>query len=137
MKASTLAVVCVFMTLAMALSANGMGYGYSYVPYYGGAQGGSNPLGIGQGGLCKYSLSQHYVFNCTTIHRYPIFSTRYSVMCKVCTGYCGTSEIEHGLCACTVDLFIRKLTTALYIINILYIRKLKIYSLVGNIKMIW
>ena len=24
-------------------------------------------------------------------------------MCKVCTGYCGTSEIEHGLCACTVD----------------------------------
>ena len=40
---------------------------------------------------------------CTTIHRYPIFSTRYSVMCKVYTGYCGTSEIEHGLCACTVD----------------------------------
>ena len=24
-------------------------------------------------------------------------------MCKVNTGYCGTSEIEHGLCACTVD----------------------------------
>ena len=40
---------------------------------------------------------------CTTIHRYPIVSTRYSVMCKVYTGYCGTSEIEHGLCACTVD----------------------------------
>ena len=40
---------------------------------------------------------------CTTIHRYPILSTRYSVMCKVYTGYCGTSEIEHGLCACTVD----------------------------------
>ena len=40
---------------------------------------------------------------CTTIPRYPIFSTRYSVMCKVYTGYCGTSEIEHGLCACTVD----------------------------------
>ena len=40
---------------------------------------------------------------CTTIHRYPIFSTRYSVMCKVYTGYCGTSEIEHGLCACMVD----------------------------------
>ena len=40
---------------------------------------------------------------CTTIHRYPIFSTRYSVMCKVYTGYCGTSEKEHGLCACTVD----------------------------------
>ena len=35
--------------------------------------------------------------NCTTIHRYPIFSTRYSVICKVYTGYCGTSEIEHGL----------------------------------------
>ena len=41
--------------------------------------------------------------SCTTFHRYPIFSTRYSVMCKVYTGYCGTSEIEHGLCACTVD----------------------------------
>ena len=40
---------------------------------------------------------------CTTFHRYPIFSTRYSVICKVYTGYCGTSEIEHGLCACTVD----------------------------------
>ena len=24
-------------------------------------------------------------------------------MCKVFTSYCGTSEIEHGLCACTVD----------------------------------
>ena len=24
-------------------------------------------------------------------------------MSKVYTGYCGTSEIEHGLCACTVD----------------------------------
>ena len=24
-------------------------------------------------------------------------------MCKVFTGYCGTSEVEHGLCACTVD----------------------------------
>ena len=24
-------------------------------------------------------------------------------MCKVYTGYCGTSEIEHGLCAFTVD----------------------------------
>ena len=32
-----------------------------------------------------------------------LFSTRYSVMCKVYTGYCGTTEIEHGLCACTVD----------------------------------
>ena len=28
---------------------------------------------------------------------------RFYVMCKVYTGYCGTSEIEHGLCACTVD----------------------------------
>ena len=43
------------------------------------------------------------LFSCTTFHRYPIFSTRYSVMCKVYTGYCGTSEIEHGFCACTVD----------------------------------
>ena len=24
-------------------------------------------------------------------------------MCKVYTGYHGTSEIEHGLCACTVE----------------------------------
>ena len=24
-------------------------------------------------------------------------------MCKVYTGYHGTSEIEYGLCACTVD----------------------------------
>ena len=24
-------------------------------------------------------------------------------MCKVYTGYHGTSELEHGLCACTVD----------------------------------
>ena len=24
-------------------------------------------------------------------------------MCKVYTGYHGTSEIKHGLCACTVD----------------------------------
>ena len=24
-------------------------------------------------------------------------------MCKFYTGYCGTSEIEHGLCACTDD----------------------------------
>ena len=24
-------------------------------------------------------------------------------MCKVYTGYCGTSEREHGLCACLVD----------------------------------
>ena len=39
----------------------------------------------------------------TTIHRYPIFGTRYSVMCKVLTGYHGTNEIEHGLCTCTVD----------------------------------
>ena len=24
-------------------------------------------------------------------------------MCKVYTGYCGTGEVEHGLCACMVD----------------------------------
>ena len=24
-------------------------------------------------------------------------------MCKVYTGHCGTSEIKHSLCACTVD----------------------------------
>ena len=40
---------------------------------------------------------------CTTFQRYPIFSKRYSVLCKVYTGYCGTSEIEHGLCTCTVN----------------------------------
>ena len=40
---------------------------------------------------------------CTTAYRYPIFSTRYSVICKVYTGYCGTTEIEHGLCAYTVN----------------------------------
>ena len=40
---------------------------------------------------------------CTTFHRYPVFSKSYTVLCKVYTGYCGTSEIEHGLCACTVD----------------------------------
>ena len=28
---------------------------------------------------------------------------KYSVMCKVYTGYHGTSETEHGLCACLVD----------------------------------
>ena len=33
----------------------------------------------------------------------PIYSMRYYVMCKVYTGYYGTSEIEHSLCACTVD----------------------------------
>ena len=44
-----------------------------------------------------------YIWICTTFHRYPIFSKRYSVLCKVYIGYCGTSEIEHGLCACTVD----------------------------------
>ena len=43
------------------------------------------------------------IIYCATIHRYPIFSTRYSVTCKVYTGYHGTSETEHVLCACTVD----------------------------------
>ena len=51
----------------------------------------------------SYFEGQLHIFFCTTIHRYPIFSTRYSVMCKVYTGYCGTSEIEHGLCTCMVD----------------------------------
>ena len=50
-----------------------------------------------------YTSIQIAWYICTTITRYPIFSTRYSVMCKVYTGYCGTSEIEHGLCTCTVD----------------------------------
>ena len=51
--------------------------------------------------LVRWQLSGDATLYCTTIHRYPIFSTRYSVMCKVYTGHCGTSEIEHGLCACT------------------------------------
>ena len=42
-------------------------------------------------------------WSCTTIHRDPIFSTRYSVICKIYTEYHGISEMEHGLCACTVD----------------------------------
>ena len=41
--------------------------------------------------------------HCITIHRYPIFSMRYSIMCRVYTGYHGISETEHGLYACTVD----------------------------------
>ena len=40
---------------------------------------------------------------CTKIHRNPIFSTRYSVMRAVYTGYHGTSETELGLYSCTVD----------------------------------
>ena len=45
---------------------------------------------------------------CSISHLYhnpqtPNFSMRYSVMCKVYTGYCCTSEIERGLCACTAD----------------------------------
>ena len=51
--------------------------------------------------LVKF-ISQSKLY-CTTIHRYPIFSSRFSIMCKVYTEYHGTSEIEHCLCACTVD----------------------------------
>ena len=62
-----------------------------------------NPLAKDRG-LSQYRRTNHALsLTCTTFHRYPIFSTRYSVMCKLYTGYCGTSEIEHGLCACTVD----------------------------------
>ena len=57
----------------------------------------------GTGSLPSTIAPPDHPHTCTTIHRYPIFCTRYSVMCKVYTGYCGTSEIEHGLCACTVD----------------------------------
>ena len=51
------------------------------------------------------SLHQTSMLNsiCTAIHRYPILSMRYSVMCRVYTGYHGSSEIEHGLCICMVD----------------------------------
>ena len=50
---------------------------------------------------CWFLYSRLLVPQSTDI--YPIFSARYSVMRKVYTGYHGTSEIEHGLCACTVD----------------------------------
>ena len=30
---------------------------------------------------------------------FTVFSTRFSLKCKVYTGYHGTSETEHGLCA--------------------------------------
>ena len=53
--------------------------------------------------LVRWQLSGDATLYCTTIHRYPIFSTRYSVMCTVYTGDCGTSEVEHCMCACTVD----------------------------------
>ena len=56
MKAATLAVVCVFMTLALALTASGMGYG-SYMPYYGSGYGSKG--GFGDGGFCK---SMYFVF---------------------------------------------------------------------------
>ena len=67
-----------------------------------------NPLAKAWGlslriGTQTMSIYSPLSLTCTTIHRYPVFSTRYSVMCKVYTGYCGTSEIEHGLCTCTVD----------------------------------
>ena len=41
-------------------------------------------------------------YKCATLNhnlQIPNFSAR----CKIYTGYHGTSEIEHGLCACTVD----------------------------------
>ena len=50
-----------------------------------------------------YSSKGNLMHYCTTIPRYPVFSARYSVICKVYTGYHGKSQIEHGLCACTVD----------------------------------
>ena len=51
----------------------------------------------------KLRFSETDINTCTTIHKYPIFRTKYSIMCKVDNGYHGASEIEHGLCACTVD----------------------------------
>ena len=43
-------------------------------------------------------LNEVVNIHCTIIHRYQIFSPRYSVVCKVYTGYHGASEKEHGLC---------------------------------------
>ena len=60
-------------------------------------------LDIKQKKYVIYADERDFIKTCTTIPRYPIFSMRYYVMCKIYTGYCGTSEIEHGLCACTVD----------------------------------
>ena len=54
-------------------------------------------------GYVLFCSVQWAVAACTTIHKYPIFSTRFSVIRNVYTGYHGTSEIEHGLCACMVD----------------------------------
>ena len=62
-------------------------------------------------------------------------------MCKVYTGYCGASEIEHGLCACTVDnplakargLSLRKgAQTMLYLPLVLYNQQFKFKSLTEN-----
>ena len=39
--------------------------------------------------------TEHVKVSCTTIYRY-------SVLCKVYTEYHGTSELEHGLCACAL-----------------------------------
>ena len=39
----------------------------------------------------------------TTIQQIPHLFHEILRMCKVNTGYCGTSEIEHGLYACSVD----------------------------------
>ena len=61
------------------------------------------PLHLRMFQICVILHPETSNVSCTTIHRYPIFSTRYSVMCKVYTGYLGISQIEHGLCACTVD----------------------------------
>ena len=51
-----------------------------------------------------YHSLRVFSFSCTTIHRYPIFSTRYSIMCKVYTGYCGTSELLHCCFTSTVNI---------------------------------
>ena len=74
--------------------------------------------------------------SCTTIHRYPIFSMRYSVMCKVYTDYCGTSEIEHGLCACAADnphakargLSLRTGTQTMLYLSHVFLSKSKTYT---------
>ena len=49
------------------------------------------------------SLPRKSVVSLTDRQQYTIFSMRYSLMCKVLTGYHGTGETEHVLCACTVD----------------------------------
>ena len=58
----------------------------------------SGPLALESDALLIVYAARHVTDYCTTFHRYPIFSKSYSVLSKVYTGYCGTSEISHLDC---------------------------------------